>query len=142
VQLVVMMKIMICCSKHFYDRIPAIKAALEQRGHTVTLPNSYDAPLMELSLKAKSAAEHAAWKRSMLRKDKENIAPMDAILVLNFEKNGQPNYIGGATFMEIATAFTLEKKIFLYNPIPESIFKDELLGICPTILEGNLSRIG
>lgn len=135
------MKIMICCSKHFYKKIPPIKEELEKRDHIITLPNSYDDPLKEEKMKDFSEKEHAKWKASMLRKDKENIDPCDALLVLNFKKNEQENYIGGATFLEIYKGFELDKKIFLFNPIPENIFKDELKGINPTIINGDLSKI-
>lgn len=44
---------------------------------------------------------------------------MDAVLTLNFDKNEKKNYIGGATFIEIYEAFMKNKKIYLYNEIPE-----------------------
>jgi hypothetical protein len=65
----------------------------------------------------------------------------DAILVLNFEKNGQANYIGGATFLEIFRAFELEKKIFFFNPIPDNIFKDELVAMNPIVINGDLKLV-
>jgi hypothetical protein len=34
----------------------------------------------------------------MIRLQKENVGVNDCILMLNFEKNGQANYIGGALF--------------------------------------------
>jgi hypothetical protein len=77
----------------------------------------------------------------MLRRDKQNIEPNDAILVLNFQKHHQPNYIGGATFLEIFRAWEMNKKLFLYNPIPDNIFKDELTGMNPLILNQDLSKI-
>ena len=43
--------------------------------------------------------------------------------------------------MEIIKAWELGKKIFLYNPIPENIFKDELTAMQPIILNGDLTRI-
>jgi hypothetical protein len=43
--------------------------------------------------------------------------------------------------LEIFKAFELGKKIFLYNPIPENIFEDELVGINPIIIEGELNLI-
>ena len=77
----------------------------------------------------------------MIKKDKKNIEPNDAILVLNFAKNGQSNYIGGATFLEIYKAWELNKKIFLYNPIPKNILKDEITGMNPVILNKDLTKI-
>ena len=136
------MKIFIACSKHFYHKIPEIKGKLEKDGHKLTMPNSYENPFYEEEIKSKSLEEHVKWKGEMIKKDKGNIKPNDAILVLNFDKNGEENYIGGATFLEAYKAFELGKKIFFYNPVPNNkYFKDELIGFNPTILNGNLSKI-
>jgi len=136
------MKIFICCSKHFYKQVPPIKRELENAGHVITLPNSYDAPLREEEMKKVGSREHADWKAKMIRLQAEKIEANDAILVLNFEKNGQQNYIGGATFLEIFKAFELAKKVFLCNPIPEGILKDELLGMNPVVIYGDLHKVG
>ncbi len=135
------MNIIICCSKHFYNKIPEIKEQLESQGHKIHLPNSYNEPFKEEEMKKIGKEEHIKWKAEMLRKDKPNIEKNDAVLVLNFEKNNQPNYIGGATFLEIAKAFELNKKIYLFNPIPENIFKDELTGMNPVIINRDLSKL-
>lgn len=45
------MKIFICASKHFYDRVKNIKNELEIVWHIVTLPNSFDDPLAEEKIK-------------------------------------------------------------------------------------------
>lgn len=135
------MKLFIACSKHFYDRIPEIQKELESYGHIVSMPNSYDAPLMEEEMKIKGLEAHVQWKAEMLRRDKQNIAPNDGILVLNFQKNGQPNYIGGATFLEIYKAWEMNKKLFLFNPIPDNILRDELIGMNPLVLNGDLTKI-
>ncbi len=136
------MKIFIACSKHFYNKIPKIKSELEKAGHIITLPNSFDEPFKEEEMKNKSLEEHVKWKGEMIKKDKQNIEPNEAILVLNFEKYGEENYIGGATFLEIYRAFEMEKKIFFYNPLPENkYFKDELIGFNPTIINKNLANI-
>ena len=135
------MKIFIACSKYFYSDIKEIKEKLEKLGHKISFPNSYDKPLKEEEMKKISKEEHIKWKSEMLKKDEENIRPNDAILVLNLEKKGQKNYIGGATFLEIVKAWEMNKKIFLYNSIPNNIFKDELIGINPIIINGNLEMI-
>lgn len=135
------MKIFIACSKHFYGKILKIKEQLEKLGHQINLPNSYEEPFKEEKMKKLGKAEHQKWKSEMLKKDKENILPNDAILVLNFEKNGQKNYIGGATFLEIYKAWELNKKIYLYNPIPENLLKDELEGFSVTVINQNLKKI-
>jgi hypothetical protein len=66
----------------------------------------------------------------------------DAVLVLNFEKNGIPNYIGGNTLMEIGFAHVLNQKIFLYNPIPEiPYYQSEIEAVKPVIINRDLSKI-
>lgn len=135
------MKIFICSSKYFYKDIPPIKEFLESKGHIITLPNSYDNPGMEDKMRNISQEEHSAWKGEMLRFQKEKVQNCDAILVLNLEKNGQKNYIGGATFLEVYMAFDFQKNIFLYNDFPDNILRDELVGMNPTIINGNLELI-
>jgi hypothetical protein len=135
------MKIFIACSKHFYSEIQMLAGILHNWGHEVSYPNSYDDPFAEERLKSMNDEEHQRWKAKMMAKDYENIAPQDAILVLNLEKKGIPNYIGGATFLEIYKAWELGKKIFFYNPLPNCCFTDELRGINPTVINGNLELV-
>jgi dsDNA-binding SOS-regulon protein len=66
----------------------------------------------------------------------------DAVLVLNLDKNGIKNYIGGNTLMEIGFAHVLKQKIFLYNPIPDiSYYKTEIEAVKPIIINGDLTKI-
>ena len=62
-------------------------------------------------------------------------------MVLNLKKDGQPNYLGGSTFMEVAKAFELGKKVYFYTPLPNNIFTDELIAINPQIINGDLSKL-
>jgi hypothetical protein len=114
---------------------------LVSSGHEITLPNSYDNPGREMEKKNESAEVHSNWKAEMIRLQKNKVLENDAILVLNFNKNGMENYIGGATFLEIYMAFELGKKVFLYNPIPEGMLKDELLGMQVLVINGDLSKL-
>ena len=135
------MKIFVCSSRHLYHKAALIIAALEEMGHVVTLPNSYDDPGRENRMKAGQAQEYSDWKSGMLKKQAEKVMANDAVLALNFEKDGKPNYVGGATFLELFKAWELGKKIFLYNPIPEGILHDELVGMNPVIINGDIARI-
>lgn len=66
----------------------------------------------------------------------------DAVLVMNLDKHGVKNYIGGNTLMEIGFAHVLEQKIFLYNPIPEiPYYKTEIEAVRPIIINGDLLKI-
>ena len=135
------MKIFIGCSKYFYDKVSDIRDVLEGAGHDITLPNCFDNPFEEEQIKKISGGDHVAWKCEMMKRHGVTLKGVDAILVLNFEKKGIPNYIGGATFMEVVKAWELGKKIFFYNPLPSCSFTDELKGINPMIINGNLEMI-
>ncbi len=135
------MKIYICCSKFFYNKISPIKEELERLGHKITLPNSYEDPFLEERIKRNSQEEHKNWKSDMIKAQKEKVIKNDAILVLNYDKNSLKNYIGGATFLEMYQAWESQRKIYLLNNIPESILKDEICAFNPKILNGNLEEI-
>ncbi len=133
------MKIFIICSKTFYKKIPSIKERLESNGHKITLPNCYDAPETESIYRG--TEEHASWKSKMIKHSERVIAENEAVLVLNYNKNGIDNYIGGATFLEMYDAFRLGKKIYMINDIPEGLLKDEIIGFNPVIINGDLNKI-
>ena len=135
------MKIFIICSKAFYKDIPPIKEKLEAMGHTIILPNSYYEPEAEVKSWELGKEEHAAFKSRMFKMSAEKIANMDAVLTLNFDKNGKKNYIGGATFIELYEAFMKEKKIYLYNDIPEGMLYDEIAGFSPVVIHGDLNLV-
>ena len=135
------MKIFIACSKYFYSEIRRVVVILEEMGHEVSYPNSYDEPFAEERFREMGEEEHIEWKSGMMRKDRENLKPQDAALVLNLEKNGIPNYIGGATFLEVYMAWDLGKKIFFYNQLPDCSFTDELVGINPVVINGELGLV-
>ncbi len=135
------MKIFVICSKAFYGRIPEIKIELEKMGHIITLPNSYDNPTAENEYRNLGKEAHSAWKATMFEHSSKVIEEMDAVLVLNFEKNGVKNYIGGATFLEMYDAFRMGKKIYLYNDIPEGILKDEIIGFSPVLIDGDMQKV-
>ena len=133
------MKILLICSKAFYGRIEEYKVPLEKLGHEVHMPSSYETPETEALLRG--TPEHQVYKAKMFRLSEEKIKNADAVLVLNFNKNGQENYIGGATFIEIYEAFRTNKKIYFVNDIPNNMLKDELIAFNPTIIGDDLTRI-
>lgn len=87
--------------------------------------------------------EHAQLKieHDYIRWHYNEIVDSDAILVLNFDKNGVKNYIGGNTLMELGFAHVHHKKIFLLNPIPEMLYTDEIKAVEPIVINDDLSLI-
>lgn len=139
------MKILIICSKQFYSKIEEIKKELEKNNIEVFLPNCYDNPKMEEEMWNLGKKEHQEFKAKMYKQSEEVINNMDAVLVLNYDKEKDgvtyKNYIGGATFLEMYDTFRLGKKIYLYNEIPEGMLYDEIQGFNPIVLNGNLDLI-
>ncbi len=139
------MKILIICSKKFYSKIEEVKKILEEKNNEVFLPNCYDDPTAEQKMWDLGKEEHQKFKAKMYKQSEETISKMDAVLVLNLdkEKEGEifKNYIGGATFLEMYNAFRLGKKIYLYNDIPNGMLFDEIEGFGPIIIKGDLNLI-
>ena len=139
------MKILIICSKNFYQNIEEVKKVLENNNVEVFLPNCYDDPTTEQRMWNLGKEEHQKFKAKMYKQSEEIISKVDAVLVLNLdkEKNGKvyKNYIGGATFLEMYDAFRLNKRIYLYNDIPDGMLFDEIEGFGPIIINGNLDLI-
>ena len=139
------MKILIICSKKFYSKIEEVKKILEEKNIEVFLPNCYDDPTTEQRMWDLGKEEHQKFKAKMYKQSEDTISNMDAVLVLNLdkEKNGLiiKNYIGGATFLEMYDAFRLGKKIYLYNDIPNGMLFDEIDGFGPIIIKGDFNLI-
>jgi len=137
------MKIFIICSKAFYSEVKDIKERLEGMGHEIIVPNSYNDYLLGTNSEqeAYKAGNQAEFKARMFKMSKERIQGIDAVLTLNFDKNGQKNYIGGATFLELYEAFMAGKKIYLYHDIPEGMLKDEINGFSPIVINEDLDLV-
>ncbi|MFA6522239.1 MAG: hypothetical protein WCT24_01440 [Patescibacteria group bacterium] len=136
------MRIGICGSMQFAEKMLEVRDELTALGHQVFVSGFVDAyigksdeekEVLKLDHKNNYDAIREFWK------------PMqngDAILVLNVDKHGIKNYIGGNTLMEIGFAHVLNQKIFLLNPIPEiEFYKTEIEAVKPVIINGDLSKI-
>lgn len=144
------MKITICGSMTFAQQMLDIKERLEKGGFEVVLPDNTEEYIGERSvLKERgvgwgSSLEGAKRKieRDLIRKHWVKISQSDAILVVNGDKNGVNNYIGGNSFLEMGFAHILGKKIFVLNPLPElPLIYQELVAMEPVILEGDLNKV-
>lgn len=87
---------------------------------------------------------HKIWdmKEGAINDHYQKIDWCDAVLVINHEKRGIQGYIGGNTLIEVGVAFYLKKKIYILNPVSSELsYKQEILGMKPIIIGGDLSRI-
>lgn len=139
------MKIMICGSMSFAKEMLKAKQKLEEAGYEVNVPSDIESHIKNPKLidDLESNYKHAL-ERSVMKKCFDLIAKSDAILVLNYSKNGIDGYIGTSSLMEIGLAYYLGKKIFLLNPIPsakEARWAHELKVIQPVIINGDFELI-
>ena len=136
------MKIGVVGSMQFTEQLIKARDELIRLGHeafTTSLASAFW---------GKSDSEKEAIKLNQ----KKNLDPIrefwnlmqgaDAILVMNFEKGGVENYIGGNTLIEIGFAHVLGQKIFLLNPIPKTPYcKSEIEALRPIVIDGDLKLI-
>ena len=139
------MKITICGSSAFKEQMINYKQKLMELGHEVIVHPDYEAFVRgeKKDIWERVEREHAAVKKEngYIKWYYNAIVSSDAILVLNFEKNGIANYIGGNTLMEIAFAHVNDKRIFLLNDVPEISYRDEILAMYDAALNGKLENI-
>ena len=143
------MKIVICASIGFTPQIKEIADKLKTLGHETEIPIT-----SQRILKGEFTLEEFLMKKAkdgdgFVRKIKEDVIrryyqiinKADAVLVLNLDKNGIKDYIGGNTFLEMGFAHVLNKKIYLHHDIPSMLYTDEIKAMQPVIINGDLKKI-
>lgn len=139
------MKIMVCGSMSFAKEMLEFKKRLEAMGHTVDVPTdaakiasgNHDSNDFDANYK------HCV-ENDIIRTHFKMVEDNDAILILNYDKDGIGGYIGASSLMEIGLAYYIGKKIFLLKAPPkesEQRWAHEIRIMQPTILNGNLSLI-
>ena len=140
--------ITICCSTSFYKQALDIQYELKKKGYMVKIPH--------IANKMKKSGDfrvetYKTWfknpkdftkKAQFMRRHFKKVLEADAILVLNYEKNGIQGYIGGNGLMEMAMAFHYKKPIYILNPVSRnSPLYEEILGTRPIFLNGSLENL-
>jgi hypothetical protein len=146
------MKITICGSAAFINEMEVAAAQLKKLGHEVkSMPTKFvdgDGKHWQTSdyhkFKKTRPFNDPAFLKNHSQRIREHFKKVEwseAILVVNFDKDGIANYFGPNTLMEMGLAFHLGKKIYLFNPIPDTPWKEEVLGMQPVVLAGDLKLI-
>ncbi len=145
-----MRKIVICGSMAFSQAMINTEKELKAYGFEVVLPDDIEQYIdgkweKKLASGWNSQVEGAKRKieNNLIKRHYEEIKNADAILVINQNKKGIKNYIGGNTFLEMSFAFVLNKNIFVLNRLPEelTLIYQELVAMQPIVLEGDLTKI-
>jgi hypothetical protein len=140
------MKITICGSVKFADKLVDIYRQLEELGHEPVMHEDIfgiaDGTAKELINGIGLNHSEIKKKHNFIKLWHNLIINSDAILVCNFDKNRIKNYIGGNTLMEIGFAHVNDKKVFLLNPVPEDVpYVDEIKAMLDSIIDGDLCKI-
>lgn len=136
------MRIGVIGSMQYTEKMVEARDELAKCGHDAFLSNLY-APLMGKTDEEKEVIKlEQKFHQDAIRDFWRQMQGADAVLVMNFDKHGVKNYIGGNTFLEIGFAHVLNQKIFLLNSIPEiPFYKSEIEAMEPVIINGDYSLI-
>lgn len=140
------MKIVICGSSSAKVEKIRLKRELTALGHIPIIHPYYErlvnGELPDLAEQMEKEHHVAKKKYGFIKWYYNAITQSDAILVVNLDKKGIKNYIGGNTLMEIGFAHVHGKKIFLLNPINENLsYSDEIKATYDLVINGDLKKI-
>lgn len=136
------MKIIIAGSMQFSDKMIEVKQQLQNLGNDVIIDRFIENYAGKSDAEIEIAKNHDRMNDSAAKKFWADMIDREAILVLNFDRHGVTNYIGGNTLIDMSFAHFLNQKIFLWNPIPEiPYYKKEIESFKPTIIHGDLTKI-
>ncbi len=142
------MKIAICGSLDFAHEMKKAADELKMRGIESSLPPTAVKILNgELSVgdiqkeKESGIFQERTIKSDLIRHFWGRLEDANAILVVNHDKKGVKNYVGGNSFLEMGFAHVSKKPIFLLNDIPNMLYTDEIKAMQPLALKGDFSRL-
>ena len=143
-----MKSLTICSSAAFYEEVMRFKDIFEAKGiHTLVPENAetmrakQDFDISHYKTWYENDADYVE-KTRLMRGHFDKVAEGDVTLVVNNEKHGVENYIGGKALMEMSLAFYLNKPIYLLNDIPEdSSFVEEIKGMKVISLHGDIDPL-
>ena len=136
------MRIGIIGSMQFTEKMLEVKEKLAALGHEAFVTDLHTPFIGKTDEEKEIIKIHQKNNLDAIREFWNKMQGADAVLVLNLDKHGIKNYIGGNTLMEIGFAHVLNQKIFLLNPIPEiSYYKTEIEAVKPIIINGDLTLI-
>lgn len=136
------MRIGIIGSMQFTDNMLEVREKLRELGHDAFITDLHKTLIGKSSDEIEKIKLHQKYTMDAIRSFWRMMQGADAVLVLNYDKNGIKNYVGGNTLMEIGFAHVLNQKVFMLNTIPDMPYcKTEIEAVKPVILNGDLTKI-
>ena len=129
----------------FAEDMVKMKKQLDELGHQASTPLGTETNLEDKSFND-NLDDTLEWciTHDIMRKNFQQLADSDAVLVLNYKKNNIEGYIGVSALMEMGVAHYLNKKIFLIQKTPDfkhARWAHEVAIMQPTIIAGDLTKI-
>lgn len=130
-------KLVICGSMLFFEEMIKCQQQLRDWGIEAIVPKEENE-----TVRLYNEEQFIDFKRKVSRTYLKKIRDKDTmgVLIYNAEKRGINNYIGANTLVELAMAFTWNRKIFLLNDIYLPL-KEELQAWDCICLNGNLHKL-
>ena len=129
-------------SMQYTEKMLEIRDALKQIGHDAFVTNLATPFVGKTDEEKEIIKIYQKNNCDAIREFYDMMPGSDAVLVMNLNKNGIKNYIGGNTFLEMGFAHILNQKIFLYGPPPDiALYRSEIDAMRPVVINGDLSLI-
>ena len=139
------MKIAIIGSMKFTQEMLATEKKLRELGHDANIPLGVEPHLSDGTF-VDNLEDNLAFciEHNVMRRNFQQVAESDAVVVLNYKRNGVEGYIGISALMEMAIAHFLKKKIFLMRATPKmshARWAHEVAIMQPTVINDDLKKI-
>ena len=126
----------------FTEKMLEVREKLRKLGHDAFITDLHRPMIDKTDEEIEKIKIHQKYNMDAIREFWKTMQGADAVLVLNFDKNGIKNHVGGNTLMEIGFAYVLNQRVFMIAPIPEmSYCKTEIEAVKPIIINGDLTKI-
>jgi len=136
------MKIGVAGSMQYTEEMARVCWELEKLGHTVFMSKFKDAYVGKSDEEKEELKLHHKYNFDAIKEFWKPMQDADALLVVNLDKHGIKNYIGGNSFLEMGFAHVLGQKIYLMNPIPDMpYYGTEIIAMKPVVINGELEKI-
>ncbi len=136
------MKIGVVGSMQYTEKMVEVRDQLRELGHNAFVTDLHEPFIGKSNEEKEKIKLYQKNEMDAIREMWRKMQGADAVLVLNLDKHGVKNYIGGNTFLEMGFAHVLNQKIFLYNPIPDMpYYKTEIEAMKPIVINADLTAI-
>ncbi len=136
------MNIGVAGSMQFTEQMMQVCSDLERLGHTTFMSKFKDHYIGKTDDEKEIQKLKDKYQKDAIREFWKPMQDADALVVVNLDKHGIKNYIGGNSFLEMGFAHVLNLKLFLMNPIPDMpYYGTEIIAMNPVVINGDLTKI-